>query len=175
MKQVIMRMEIDILFKEPVATDDFSCDIGGYTFNIDGKSIPFDFAASSGDFTQDGNVITIDFESGCGPFFNEYDIEECFEESYEELGLKSSDITAEFLSRVEGIEEIYLCPMVVDDNEDEGIRELETGEYDIVIKGICFLDENSKEYLIKQEVIDAYALYLKKIWAEEAVKKQEAQ
>ena len=107
-------------------------DVGGYTFKIKGMEIPFDFAAYGYDIEDDkrgredyhnSNRIYLNFESGRGFAFAEYDIDSCYDEDYEKLGLNKKDITAKFLSSVEEIKEMYIdCNKQLEDFKIEYIE-----------------------------------------------------
>ena len=145
MKEVIM--EAEILIKEPLNTKDFS--VGGYGFIINGNLIPFDFNAQEYNIDVRSDSSIIYYTSGEGPFFNEYDIDnETFEEEYNKFGLTSKDITAEFLSKVQEIEEFFIQAY-----DEETGNEIETRHQ---IVSIVFIDENGTIYPVSKEVIDKY-------------------
>lgn len=133
-------------------------DVGGYTFKIKGMEIPFDFAAYGYDIEDDkrgredyhnSNRIYLNFESGKGFAFAEYDIDSCYDEEYEKLGLNKKDITAKFLSSVEEIKEMYI---------DYNYKESMTKQLkDFKVEYIGFEDlESGKIYPVDSNVIKAF-------------------
>ena len=126
--------------------------IGGYYFIIDGKEIPFDWDAFSGS-EEDG---VFEFETGYG-WFNDYDLSECYDEDYDQLGISRSDITAEFLASVEQIKEVHMN--FLDENGEEcdfGWNE-DAEDFMIKLLEISFAEvESDKEYKVSQEVLDKF-------------------
>ena len=117
---------------DPGSLEEFG--FGGYCFIVDGKEVSFDWDAWSADC--DGSRVTI--ETGYGCFFNDFNISEDYDEALLKAGLTRYDLTAEFLSRCEEIQE-FAC---------------EGG--DVLIEYVTFLDESNKEYRVKDEVIREY-------------------
>ncbi len=108
MPLIIMRYKLSF---KATGEDEFEYfDLGGYTFKIKGMEIPFDFSAYEYDmdYDEDNGRICIDFESGRGAISNEYEIDECYDNEYKNLQLDKNAITAEFLSKVDEILEIYI-------------------------------------------------------------------
>lgn len=126
--------------------------IGGYYFVINGKDIPFDWDAFSGD-EEDG---IFEFETGYG-WFKDFEISDCYDSDYEQLGISRKDLTAEFLASVEQIKEVHMN--FVDDNGDEcdfGWNE-DTEDFKIKLLMVTFSDiDNDKEYIVRQEVLDKF-------------------
>lgn len=161
-KEVKMKMQLEVLMKNPVPKDNFFCDIGGFEFRINGVGIPFDFNAFSGNYTVQGNSIIVDYESGEGLSFKEFDISEDFEERYNDLGLTTDDITAKFLSEVEIIDEFYVQPGMreytseVEKTMNLGLGgELPMVDYIMTVKSISFYDESDTEYPVPPQVIES--------------------
>ena len=128
-----------------------SVSIGGYYFIINGKEIPFDWDAFSGN--EENGIF--EFDTGYG-WFNDFELSDCYDEDYEKLGMVREDITAEFLASVEEIGEFHINFIDVDGNEiDLGYNDDE--QYKIKLVEIIFTDmETEKEYKVKQEVLDEY-------------------
>ena len=130
--------------------------IGGYGFEIGEDSVPFDWDAFS--CSEENGVFN--FETGTGWFFNDYEISDCYDDAYEEIGLKRENITAEFLASVHHIDEFFA------NFDDENGKECEAGWYDdnakdsqykINIMELAFHDlETDIDYNVKQEVLDKY-------------------
>lgn len=125
--------------------------IGGYYFTINGMDVPFDWDAFSGG--EKNNIY--EFETGYG-WFNDFELSDCYDGDYEELGITRENITAEFLASVERINEFHM------DFEDEDGIIIDLGwnddeEYKIVLLEIIFTDLNTgEEYNVKQKVLDEY-------------------
>ena len=77
---------------------------GGFTFEVNGKAIPFDWDASA--TSEENGVFT--YESGYGSFFNDFDIPNYWDEEYKELGLTREDITAKLLASTNNIQEFFI-------------------------------------------------------------------
>lgn len=126
--------------------------IGGYYFVINGKEIPFDWDAFSGD-EEDG---IFEFETGYG-WFKDFELSDCYDSEYEKIGVSRKDITAKYLASVEEIKEVHMN--FVDENDDEcdfGWNE-EEEDFKIKLLIISFTDlDNDKEYIVKQEVLDKF-------------------
>lgn len=126
--------------------------IGGYYFVINGKEIPFDWDAFSGD-EEDG---IFEFETGYG-WFKDFELSDCYDSDYEQLGISRADITAEFLASVEQIKEVHMN--FVDDNGDEcdfGWNET-SEDFKIKLLMVTFSDiDNDKEYIVNQKVLDKF-------------------
>lgn len=126
--------------------------VGGYYFIINGKEIPFDWDAFSG--TEDSGVF--EFETGYG-LYNDFDLSECYDEDYDQLGISRTDITAEFLASVEQIKEVHMN--FIDKNDEEcdfGWNE-DTEDFKIKLLEISFTEiESDKEYKVRQEVLDKF-------------------
>ena len=154
--EMIMRYTLSFEGKD---FDEFEYfDVGGYTFKIKGKNIPFDFSAYGYDIEDDNrgreegrnpNRIYLNYESGKGLAFSDYEIDECFDDEYENLGLTRKDITAEALSFVEEIKEIYI---------DYNYKESMTKQLkDFKVEYIEFEDlESGKIYSVNSNVIKAF-------------------
>ena len=71
-----------------------SVSIGGFGFEVNGNSIPFDWDAFSG--TEENKIFQ--FETGRGFLWNDYEIPDYWDKDYEEIGISRDDITAEFLA-----------------------------------------------------------------------------
>ena len=126
--------------------------IGGYYFVIDGEEIPFDWDAFSGDEAEG----VFEFETGYG-LFNDFELSECYDSDYKQLGISRADITAEFLASVEKIKEIHMN--FIDDNGDECDFGWNEDEEDFKIKllEVSFSDlDNLEKYTVNQEVLDKF-------------------
>lgn len=88
--------------------DDYTFDVGGYSFIVNGNEIPFDFEAFGYDIESDNEKVYLNYQSGRGFAFNEFDVDSCFDDEYKKLGLTRDDITAKFLSSTNKITEFYI-------------------------------------------------------------------
>ena len=137
----------------PLAKEDAdSVSIGGYYFIINGKEIPFDWDAFSGN--EENGIF--EFDTGYGFIFDDFELSDCYDEDYEKLSMVREDITAEFLASVEEIGEFHINFIDVDGNEiDLGYNDDE--QYKIKLVEIIFTDiETEKGYKVEQEVLDKY-------------------
>lgn len=104
-----MVMEYQISFKSENFEEEFcGLDLGGYTFIINNMEIPFDFDAFGYNIENRDGKAYVNYESGIGMAFNNYELDECFDDEYKLLGLTKKDITAKFLSSASEISEFYI-------------------------------------------------------------------
>jgi hypothetical protein len=133
-----------------------SVSIGGFGFEIGEHTIPFDWDAFSGSEWEK----VFSFETGTGWFWNDYEISDCYDDEYEEIGIKKEDITAEFLASVSHIDEFFV-DFDDADSKEQGIGwyayNTDKAQYKINILKMSFLDlATQTEYPVKKEVLDAY-------------------
>lgn len=131
--------------------------IGGFGFEINGAEIPFDWDAFTG--TECNKVFQ--FQTGKGFLFNDYEISDCYDESFEEIGIAKEDITAEFLASVTHIDEFFVDFEDANENEQAlgvcGQNGDDEEEYRIKILEMKFIDmETDSEYYVKQNVLEDY-------------------
>lgn len=141
----------------PLTSDDVqNLSIGGYSFEINDDLIPFDWDAYS--CNEESGIFS--FETGCDPFFNDYEIPDYWDEEYKEIGLTREEITAEFLASARSIEDFFVN---FDDSngQEHGIGwcadNVNSSQYKINIVEILFTDiETGNEYQVSNEVINNY-------------------
>lgn len=133
-----------------------SVSVGGYSFEIGDYLIPFDWDAFYG--SEENNVFH--FETGRGLFFNDYEISDCYDEIYDDIGITRGEITAEFLASTTHIEEFFVY---FDDSDGMDhcfgwyVDNADNPQYKINIMEMALMDVNTgKEYLVVKEVIDKY-------------------
>lgn len=130
--------------------------IGGFGFEIDGNSVPFDWDAFYG--VEHNKVFQ--FQTGKGMFFDDYEISDCYDKSFEEIGISREDVIAKFLASVEHINEFYVDFEDINGNECGCGECNENGndeEYRIKILEMVFVDmETEEEYKVNQEVLDNF-------------------
>ena len=141
----------------PLTSDDiFNLSIGGYSFEINDDLIPFDWDAFS--IREENGVFS--FETGRGPFFNDYEIPDYFDEEYEEIGITREEITAEFLASTHCIEDFFVN--FDDRNEKEHgigwcVDNVNSSQYKINIIELSFVDVKTLiEYPVSSEVLNKY-------------------
>ena len=120
-------------------------------------TIPFDWDAFTG-YEKDKKFY---FETGRGWMFNDYEISDCYDESYADMGLAKEIITAEFLASATDIEEFFVDFETAEGNEgqagwfDDNRRD--GSQYKINLLEIEFYDvDNDKTYSVAQEVLDKF-------------------
>jgi hypothetical protein len=160
--KISMIVEFQILERRnkkyvPVTKNDISnLSIGGFTFEIGDNAVPFDWDASSGS-EEDG---VFHFETGYGPFFNDFELPDYFDDDYEEMGIKREEISAEFLASVHHIQEFFLG--FDDENGDECTSgwysdNAKDNFYKVKLLSMSFEDiETAKHYHVPNEVLDRY-------------------
>jgi hypothetical protein len=133
-----------------------SVSIGGFSFEIGEDTIPFNWDAFYG--TEENCVFM--FETGRGLLWSDYEISECYDEQYKEIGIKREEITAEFLASVNHIDEFF-----VDFDDADGkehsigwyVDNTKDAQYKINIIEMAFLDlMTQNEYDVAKSVIDKY-------------------
>ena len=133
-----------------------SVSIGGFSFDINGHSIPFDWDAFTGN-EKDG---VFSFATGRGWAFNDFELADYYDQDYEEIGLCREDISAGFLASVNHIEEFFVD--FEDKDEEVGIGYFNDNaaayaEYKLELVEVSFEDiETGKYYDVKPEVLEAF-------------------
>lgn len=133
-----------------------SVSIGGFSFDVNGHSVPFDWDAFTG-FEENG---VFKFATGRGWAFNDFELADYYDNDYADIGIKRENISAEFLASVEHIEEFFV-------NFEDGDKEVGVGyfndnakedaEYKLELIEISFEDiEACKYYDVTPEVLDAF-------------------
>ena len=124
---------------------------GGFTFEVDGKSIPFDFNAQS-TCEEDG---VFHYESGYGPFLNDFEIPEgCWEEDYEQAGLTREEISPKLLASATKIEEFFISLIPADEGEDVEVFQEPDAEYIVELLAISFEERDTgRSYDVDESVL----------------------
>lgn len=141
----------------PLTSDDVqNMSIGGYSFEINEDLIPFDWDAFSP--SEENGIFS--FTTGKGPFFNDYEIPDYWDEEYKEIGITREEITAEFLASVNHIEEFFVN-FDDRDGKEHGIGwcadNVNDSQYKVSLIEIIFVEVNTgKEYPVSKEVINKY-------------------
>ena len=124
---------------------------GGFTFEVGGMEIPFDFDA------QANGVFS--YESGYGPFFNDFELTDCYDEEYETMGIKREEISAEMLASTSSINEFYVNFEIKGARGDDGIGDNAdpNAEFLIELLKIQFEErESGKTFPVDEKVIAAF-------------------
>ena len=130
--------------------DDYTFDVGGYSFIINGKEIPFDFEAYGYDIESDNEKVYLTYQSGTGFAFNEYDVDSCFDDEYTKLGLTRDDITAKFLSSTNKISEFYISLYNLKYDKEESLDKFK-------IDYIKFIDYiTDEEFEVDKKVLEDF-------------------
>jgi hypothetical protein len=141
----------------PQTFDNVKCmSIGGYSFDVNGDSIPFDWDAFTA--TEENGVFS--FTTGKGPFFNDYEIPDYWDEEYNEIGITREEITAEFLASVSHIEDFFVN-FDDSDGKEHGIGwfadNVNSSQYKVNILDLAFVNvETADEHPVSKEVINRY-------------------
>ena len=127
--------------------------VGGFIFEIDGKSVPFDFEASG--VRIEGDLVN--FQSGYGPFFNAHYLDDCYDDEYAELGIQRNSLTASVLAATKKIEEFYVT--IWDEKGEEhgiGTNSDPNADFRLEIIEIELSDENADCYEVSSDVIRCF-------------------
>lgn len=78
---------------------------------VEGKEIPFDFAAYNYKVEElGGNQYRFHYLSGVGKAFNDYGLSEYFVKTYEEMGIKMEELTAEKFANMTKLNDFMIEP-----------------------------------------------------------------
>ena len=132
--------------------------IGGYEFVIGGLRVPFDWEAHEGGWDYNGFYS---FSTGRGWFFNDFELDTCYDEAYEELGLKREDITAVFLASAQHINDFYVNFVTKDGAECEAgfwkDNAKDDAPYRLALRSVSFEDvETGRIYNMNSAVVNAF-------------------
>lgn len=145
---LIMRYELLFDIVRDDTLEYFS--LGGYTFKINGMEIPFDFPTYGyhvTDYDECSNKKCIKFESGKGVMFNDFKLDNYYDDEYIDLQLDKNAITAKFLSKVDEILEMHIGYVYIHNSKLKNI------EY----KNITFEDLTTGEvYEVSSNVIKQF-------------------
>lgn len=111
-----------------------SLTVGGFDFCIDEKDVPFDFQDHCiSKAILDGTKVEglWSYTGGEGGLFRSYQLDDCFDEDYEKIGISRDILTAKYLSKVSKINEIYI--------EWENVN---FDDYDITSENVVLLVQN---------------------------------
>lgn len=133
-----------------------SVSIGGFSFDVDGHSIPFDWDAFTG--SEVDNVFG--FATGRGWAFNDFELADYYDKDYADMGLSRETLSAEYLASTHHIEEFFV-------NFEDGDKEVGIGffadnkdreaDYKLELVEVSFEDiETGKYYDVKPEVLKAF-------------------
>lgn len=131
--------------------------VGSLRFHIDKLNVPFDWNACAIGWDENG---FINYTSGRGWFFNDFELDTCYDEYYAEIGLLREDISAEYLASTNHIEDFYLNFVCHGEELETGYYESNadnTAPYKLELLRVCFEDVDSgKLYYVAPEVIASF-------------------
>lgn len=134
-----------------------SVSIGGFSFEVDDKIVPFDWEQHCGH--EENGLFS--YATGAAFGHGNYELDDdCFEKDYADLGIKRENISAEFLASAHHIEEFYVN--FVDGTKEVGLGHYtDNGEcntkYKLELVEISFEDiQACKYYDVKKEVLEAF-------------------
>lgn len=128
---------------------------GGFSFEIGEKVIPFDFDAQA---TSEENGV-FSYASGYGPFFNDFELTDCFDEEYEALGIAREEISPEMLASVTHIQEFFVNFEIKSACGDNGIGDNTDPDAEFLIKllNVKFEDrESGKVFAVDEKVLGEF-------------------
>ena len=149
MKTIKMYASARIPFKEEYDMKTLSPSIGVFEFRYGDDTIPFDFDTISSNYTKLDDSIEIEWNNDKS-FLSDYYISEDYRYEISEAGYDIDELTAEFLSNVDEITEIF-TDIVVKVN-DKFINIEDTP----VFTEISFSDDTGTVYKVKEDVIDNF-------------------
>lgn len=127
--------------------------IGGYYFVIQGKEIPFDWDAFCGD--EEDNIF--EFTTGYGFAWNDFNLSDCYDEYYTELGITRENITAKCLAEVDEITEFHVNFINENYEECDLGNNADIEQYKIKLLEIVFTDLGTDEsFNVRQDVLDKF-------------------
>ncbi len=89
--------------------------------------------------------------------YNDFELSDCYDSDYKELGISRTDLTAECLASVEQIKEVHMN--FIDANGDEcdfGWNEADE-DFKIKLLEVSFSDlDNLEKYTVNPEVLDKF-------------------
>lgn len=153
MNKISMVIEARTLDK--IKVDDIGVlTFGGFSFKVGEDYIPFDWEAfTTCPYQNEDGTVKLEYQSGRGFLFNEYTLDPCYIDQYEDMNIDIEDIDAQMLASVDCIEELFHEFYLKEDKYEEHC-------VPILIESISFLDcndwDNVKEYHVDREVIKRY-------------------
>lgn len=162
---VAMEAEMEILknagngtFVKMSEKDILDVCVGGYMFEVGEYKVPFDWEAHESGWNSDGAFV---LNTGTGWMFRNFELDSCFDECYEGMGLDREMITAEFLSGVHHIDDFYINFVDKDGKECEVGSWKANGDVEspfrLKLNRVLFQDvTTARAYLVKQQVLDSF-------------------
>lgn len=145
--------DVDGKFRPLNKNDACDLSVGGFAFEINGKSTPFDFEASAVNIKDD----VFRYMSGYGPFFNSHYLDDCYDDEYEKLGIERSSLTASKLVSTTKIEEFHVTVWDHEEKEyDVGDNSDPQTDLRLEIIEIEFVDENADSYTVSADIIERF-------------------
>lgn len=130
-----------------------SLTVGGFDFEIDGKNIPFDFedhCISEAVYNGNKEKGLWSYTGGEGGFFKSYKLDDCYDEDYIKMGISRDMLSANYLSKVSKINEIFVEWQIMNFDECDITAESVV----LLVQDIRFTDiETGKTYIVLEDVI----------------------
>lgn len=124
-------------------------EFGGFAFEINGMSVPFDFEGFGANFCEDEKGRYLHFSTYNSGFFRQTDIDtDTYVEDYEKLGITAEEITAKFLVSATAINEFYFNVGMVNENGDDVCLGA-----DYVLDDVYFIDELDEVHHVNKELL----------------------
>lgn len=128
---------------------------GGFAMEVPvrGKviAVPFDWASYSGGANDDGTLTTTHGEKTFFSVGAESELDDCYEEDWEKLGISREDLTAETLAKAVSIKEFYVDYEPVPDTIESAPKK--DAEDHLYLTELCFIDGDGKEYYVADSVL----------------------
>lgn len=136
--------------------------IGGFTLHSGDYRVPFDWKAYEHGWQSMGlGCEYYSFTSGVGWMFRDYELDECYDDCYVEMGLKREDISAAFLASSHHIDDFYINFVGKDGKECEVGHWKANGDpnapYRLRLLKVQFEDiDEEKIYDVDRKVLNAF-------------------
>ena len=130
--------------------------IGGFSFRVGDKAVPFDWSAFTGCW---GENEVLNFLTGYG-WVNDFELDSCYDEAYAEIGLKREDISAKFLASTHHIEDFFVY--FIHDGEEREVGFCENNascdaRYKLKLFKVVFSDVDTETmYEVASKVLDSF-------------------
>lgn len=140
----------------PVREEEFTTlGVGGFCFEVGKHNIPFDWTAYSGGWDDKGYFS---FSTGYG-WMNDFELDDCYDDEYKDIGIKREDLSAEYLASVHHIEEFYIDFEIEGDTKECGIGDntQKDAKYKLELLKVQFEDiDTGKVFTVNPVVLTAF-------------------
>ena len=135
-----LSLMIKLEMRETTKPEEFSLDY--LHFVVDGYEIPISFCAFGASHQVENGKGYMVVETGCGIMGKDYELEDCYDEVYNDVGISRELLTAEKLSKATKLTQIGVCT----DVEVVGVSRLQFVDKDSDI--IYLFNGNIKDCII---------------------------